>query len=271
MFCLICFMLHMLKPMHLGLGFVKNAAVWLTNYDAAVKRIRIERPYMIDKTPSQEIKWGNIEAHHGVSVKHVKPSSIKQLLFLVQEGKALEEVCKPVHIKVAPEPFSSEGGTRLPYHARMDTPLLRLVLQTVNDKGDLSEHLLVAKKSRYTSKAFDSCEAYKAQMEIQTVAAFLALHFNKISGNELACSTGSFPLCTPVLNYARKGQEKENFIGSHKNSPHHLRNQNKGYPKNGVWALPVLGVQFHTKHQIWCSELLDMENWWSKTVHAAAN
>jgi len=97
--------------------FVKNAAVWLINYDATHVP-RSQRQFTIDKRPFSALPWSSIEAMKGVVIKHTMPDSIQKLLDMIQNNKPLEETCKTGYfIKVAPQPFSDEGGTRLPYHA----------------------------------------------------------------------------------------------------------------------------------------------------------
>lgn len=98
---------------------MKNAAVWLTNYDTG--STRSQRAYTVDSTPSHAIPWEQVGTHHGYSLEYLEPQAINQLLRLLEKGDGLAEVGegpKPVHLKVADQPFSNEGGTRLPYHAR---------------------------------------------------------------------------------------------------------------------------------------------------------
>lgn len=97
--------------------FVKNAAVWLTNYDTLP--LKSERPHVLDFTPAAAINWSAQPTLVGVAIKHELPKDLEDLIDKVDRQARLgEDVKTSYFVKIAPQPFAGDGGTRLPYYMK---------------------------------------------------------------------------------------------------------------------------------------------------------
>ncbi|KAF5843742.1 hypothetical protein DUNSADRAFT_8258 [Dunaliella salina] len=153
--------------------FVKNAAVWLANYDTKGGQIT-DRHYMLNTTFPGSNQWGQIQALRGLSIQYQLIKNMDELKDLLFKGNPLpEEKRLKVFLKVAPEPFSL-AGLQLPYYAR------RAI-----EQGGLFEQALVVRRSRLTNKAFNDLPACQVLTETQAVAAFMSRQFNKASGSKV--------------------------------------------------------------------------------------
>ncbi|GAX76652.1 hypothetical protein CEUSTIGMA_g4098.t1 [Chlamydomonas eustigma] len=134
------------------------------------------RIYTINKEPAGSINWASRPLLKGVRIKHILPSSVADLLESIDaKDPLLEETKKPYFMKVAANVFADDGGCRLPYYARLSTIC----------EDELSDEIWVVKLSRSLSEKSNSLEAYKDQMETQSVASALALFFVDAVGKKV--------------------------------------------------------------------------------------
>lgn len=146
------------------------------------------RPYTLDVRPPHKVDWAAVPTIEGALVTHLLPETIEDLMIMVKNREALHEnTQRPFYVKVAPQPFDESGACRLPYHAKIvDVKTTRL-----------SATNFVAKYSKWLGEAKNSADAYKSQMEVQSVAAFLAQKFSEETGAG-ACKLQYTDVCTFV-------------------------------------------------------------------------
>ncbi|KAF5836649.1 kinase-like domain-containing protein [Dunaliella salina] len=130
----------------------------------AVKKERIE----LDTTPIGRIRWGDVTTFTGRRIKHLLPESMSSLLKAISDKEELLPSYDKVTYKICARPFDDGGATRLPFHAFK-----------VGGLGSPSERNYVAKVFRSGKKEDHLLSKYKQQAEIQAVAAFMAIQFNK--------------------------------------------------------------------------------------------
>ncbi|CAM6099572.1 unnamed protein product [Calypogeia fissa] len=143
------------------------------------KMLRVFKKSCDDENWIQEEKLSNIEFlnERATQIKYKLPDSLEDLFHALATGGKLEMEDMPDStVQIAYSPFSREGSLRWPYYALVHQP-------------PSAPRTMVVKRFKATLgqdvKVLHAKEAYFEQMEVQTVAAKMAVEFNKVVESHL--------------------------------------------------------------------------------------
>jgi hypothetical protein len=135
-------------------------------------------PKYVDLPVKTEMpEWHRIPHERATQIKYKLPDSLEDLFHALATGGKLEMEDMPDStVQIAYSPFSREGSLRWPYYALVHQP-------------PSPPRTMVVKRFKATLgqdvKVLHAKEAYFEQMEVQTVAAKMAVEFNKVVESHL--------------------------------------------------------------------------------------